>query len=788
MSEWGDETVTIVEIDQPLCDLVYGTLPCTAVLGTTGSRKCYNSRATCQDPDNYTPGTLTLRFARPQEGLLQYGNVIPSIGSISTTAGSINLAAMDRNASALGQREVVTIRLDDHLHSDHLVDKYRLERATGAAQADGVGYDPYERGTFWGKWLARNPYHTNYRVRVRQGVMGQPLEEMRTRHYIIDRIDGPTDGSVTLVAKDLFSRIEAKKAVAPAASRGELSAAITATDTTATLSPAGIGDLDYPASGRVAIGDEIIAFDRAGDTLTLTARGDLSTEADSHDAEDLVQVVLSYASQRAHNITYDLLVNYTALTAADINKAAWDAEAEALPELYTGHIAKPTPVQDLVGELSEQAGFTVWPEVSTGLIEFVALTPTVPTGEPVDDNGWIVDGSLATKRQTAKRVSQTWVYYAQINPTEDLTEKRNYRSRLVTGDLVAEDDQHYGAKAIREVFSRWIPQFGRGLAETSGERILSLFRDPPMEARFAIHASRSLALARNFRLRIAESQDDTGALLDTTHAPVEIEWDENELTIRSQQIRFFDVSEGGTGERVIHIENDDSNLNLRTIHDTLFDAPTGTETVRFIVDLGIIVGSTAATDPAVVDGTWPEGTVLRLEINGRIQGMGGKGGKGGDSTGPTAGSPGETGGTALRVRRPITIANNSELWGGAGGAGGGGAGLVEEAHPEPFFAPAGGGGGGGGAGTEPGGGAPGGDGDYIGGTGGAGTASDGGAGGAGPGTAGDGGKGGLPGEAGQAGQNGERTAGGAGGAAGYYIDGDVHVTWEVTGDRKGRVA
>ena len=99
---YGDETVVFLEIDQPLCSLTYGSAPCAAVLGTTGAAKCYNSRATCQDVANYAPGTLTLRFARPQEDLLQYGNVIPSLVSVDTTPGSINLAAMDQGASALG--------------------------------------------------------------------------------------------------------------------------------------------------------------------------------------------------------------------------------------------------------------------------------------------------------------------------------------------------------------------------------------------------------------------------------------------------------------------------------------------------------------------------------------------------------------------------------------------------------------------------------------------------------------------------------------------------------------
>lgn len=139
--DYGRETIRLLEIDQPLCARTYGQSPCAAALGATGTRKCFNTRFTCQDPENYSPGVIRLRFSNPQEGVLPYGPLIPSLADdLSTTPASINLAAMDRSASALGSREVVTIKLDDHLHSDHLVDPYRLERISGVAQKNADAY------------------------------------------------------------------------------------------------------------------------------------------------------------------------------------------------------------------------------------------------------------------------------------------------------------------------------------------------------------------------------------------------------------------------------------------------------------------------------------------------------------------------------------------------------------------------------------------------------------------------------------------------------------------------
>lgn len=726
MSDYGKETITIAEVDQPLCTRTYGDAffspsgSCSAVLGTTGSRKCHNTRATCQDEANYDPGTLTLQFSRDQQGLAKhYGYLIPSLLGLSTTPGSINLAAMESSASALGQREVVTLSFQDHRHSDLLVDKYRLERATGEAASGSPSetFDPYKRGTFWGKWLARNPYHTGYALRVREGFVGDALADMRVRHYVIDRIEGPTDGQVKIVAKDRFSIIEAQKAVAPVASRGELAANITGTPATFTVTPAGIGNTDYPLSGHVAIGDEIIQFTRSGDTFTVAARGALNTTQEDHDREDLVQVVLSHVAQLGHDIVWDLLVNYTSLassgspTGSDyINKTQWDALAASITELFTGRIATPTPVNELIGELCEQAGFTVWHDVSTNMIRFAALRAGAAS-PVVNDRDWIVDGSLSLKRNVSKRASQVWVYYGQVNPIEDLNEKRNFRSRFVSVDAGAESDTQYAVPAIREVYSRWIPQFGRQSAERCADRILAMYRDPPLEARFALHASRDgeLDLARYFFLKTSDVQDESGAEEQVAMAAVEIERGENEIAIRAQAVAFSGDSE--TSARVIYIENDVNNINLRAIHDSLYAAPEAGSpslSMTFIVLAGVTVGSTSTSTAAMRTGSWPAGVDLSINNNGRIQGKGGVGGQGGDATTSLNGVNGESGGDALLVESAMTIDNtHGEIWGGSGG-GGGGAAIATAASGGGYSNVAGGGGGPGGAGSDPGNGAAGG--------------------------------------------------------------------------------
>lgn len=790
----GDQVITLIEIDQPLCQLEYGFTPCQAFVGVTGSDKCHNTRATCQDAAAYSPGVLTLRFARTQENLLQYGPLIPLFQDISTSPASVNLAAMDKSSSGFGQREKVTLTMNDTLHSDLFVDKYRLERA----------YDPYTSGTFWGKWLARNPYHSGYAMRVYEGVIGETLDYMNVRNYIIDRIEGPTDGQVKIICKDLFSKVEARKALAPLQSRGELKFDITAVAGSATLNPAGIGNLEYPASGHVAIGDECITFTRSGDVLTLTQRGALNTDADDHTSQDLVQLVLSFVAQPPHTIAKVLLTDYAGLVdGVDFVFSDWEDKATEIVDLYTGRITEPTAVSDLIAELEQQAGFTLWPDVRDGKIKFTALRPSTPI-ETVNDNGWIVDKSLDISRLDSARISEVWVHYGQIRPNGSMTDRRNYYSTLIEDDEAAESETQYDGITVREVFSRWIPQFGRDAATRTGQRLLAMFRDAPLQAEFTMYADKvdRLTYADYFNLLVDEVQDEFGQPTPVAMAPLMIENGEDYVKVKGQSIRFPAEAPPGASEVVVYIENDAYNLNLRTIYDSLFATPTGSEIIRFVVEPGVKVGSTSTGTPSIRTGSWPAGVTLTFTCNGRVQGKGGVAGQGGGYYEGLTGLNGSAGGPAFQAEYAISIDNtDGELWGGGGGGGGGGCGFLPSTGLYM-----GGGGGGGGSGFNPGAGAapgssfnynpsfppnpqPGSDGGTeAGGAEGAGHSF-----GGPPDFSGNGGAGGAPGIAGDngtssGGPNTPPQSGGTGGATGNYIVGNSFVTWIANGDRRGGVA
>jgi hypothetical protein len=149
----GREPFIAVQIDQDFCTRTYGVAPCTAA---TPGNKCFNTLATCQDTANYEKGERTISFCKPASKIPKTQTFIPSVASVSTAPTKINPTNQDRNSSPLGQRAAATIVFDDHPHSDFLVDPYLSDR----------NYDPLERGTFWSKWVARNPYYQNRPLRI----------------------------------------------------------------------------------------------------------------------------------------------------------------------------------------------------------------------------------------------------------------------------------------------------------------------------------------------------------------------------------------------------------------------------------------------------------------------------------------------------------------------------------------------------------------------------------------------------------------------------------------------
>lgn len=530
------------------------------------------------------------------------------------------------------------------------------------------------------------------------------------------------------------------------------------------------------------------------DDLQLLERGAFNTTARAHNAEERVQLCLVYDGLEPDLIIADLETNYAGVDASMIDAAAWAAEVDAfLQRVYSTIITEPTGVNKLVSELIEQAALMHWYDPEAAQLRLQVLRNITPDAAPIDDNLYL-KGSLSTKEQPETRLSQVWTYYARRNPTLPLTDQYNYGSVVVTPDLEAETDN--GSSAVKKVFSRWIPEFGRATASRVNDLMLGRFRMPPRKVTFELMRGtepESMAPGGGFYLQAPSLQDATGARDLVPIQVTRVRPDDTKVIVEAEEATFAQLDPVDLVNRQIIIDANAYNINIRDIHDNIFPEivdPYGIS-LTVIIQPGVTVGSLDVNSPALDVGSFPLGLAITILVLGRIQGKGGRGALT-DQSG-TVSTTAENGGAAIYTRQAITLDLNGdgEVWGGAGG---GGSYYINIFYPTSPYA--GGnyvyrGAGGGGAGKNPG--AGGTTNQKLGGAPGVDSSSDAGT----PDAGGEAhaafssyraGDGGDPGQNGQA-QTGASPGPGivinAPGVAGAAIDGDSYVTVAVAGDIRG---
>lgn len=681
-------------------------------------------------PPDSPPLMQTFRFALDVGYLPNTIDAIPSMKEVKIDPATISLG------EDLGKRATVTATFRDHRHI--------------------FAGEDFASGTFWGKFRSRYGLRLRgYPLRVIVGALGDALVDMETRHFVIESTDGPsTKGEFQIIAKDILKLADGDRSQAPVLSNGFLNAGITNVATSLTLAPAGIGNAEYPGGSPtnffVAIGGSEICLvtARAGDVLTIT-RGQRNTAAVAHNAQDRVQLVLSYVAVDAATIIRDLLVTYAGVPASNITLASWQAELSTyLNTVYTAYIAEPTSVAKLVSELIEQVGLVLWWDDIGEQVRLLVLRPIASTADVYDQTNYLA-GSLDITEQPEKRLTQIYTYFAKINPLVNDDQINNYRSTSFVTDTAAQAS--YGTDVIKKIYSRWIADGGRAVADTLGQVLLARFRDPPRRIAFNILRGSGVAPILGVGYQIGgwpfQAIDGSAAMVPAQITRLNPRADFFETEVEEISATSFGVS--SPGDHAVIIDADIFNVNLRTMHDSIYGAPVAGNTVTCTINTGVKVGSTTAATAAFEVGTWPGGVTVNVVILGRIEGRGGNGGAG-------TSAAGGAGGIALRTRQTINVTSSAgQIWGGGGGGGGGATSFGTQQ-----------GGGGGGGGKNPGSG-----GASTGNSGSAGTTEAGGAGGFGVNI---GGAGGNPGLAGTAGAG----PGGAGGAAGTAIDGIsfVHFT------------
>ena len=472
------EPLQVVEIVEPRCSRTFGTAPCLA----TGER-CFNTDATCRfiTALDLTASAVT-RFVKPAANRtlatgFQPGTAIPALMAVDTAPTVLNVGAGNDDLSPLGARAVATVALMDFPFNDVGFDPYPSTRS----------YNPVTRGSFWTKWLARNPYHVGYTLRIYDGYFGDDLSAMIMREYSIEKIDA-SRSSVRITAKDILRKITDNQIKAPALSNGALALAIGAADTSFTVAGAVLAD--YPATGWVRIGSEMIAYTSrvtSGSNLVFSGltRGALNTTAAGQSLNARVQRVLAYIDTPFSDIIYDLLTVWGEIPAGFITKPDWDAEFDEWRSLYrfTGYVTEPTDVDRLVGELCQQGLANVWWDERVQKIIFRAQRPNFAP-RTLTQEGDIVADSFVVTENPKDRCSQVYVYFNPRSPVLNLTDKNSFANAEAFIDV--DKERQYGETKVKEIFCRWVPT--NVIARTLGQAYLLRFRDVRKEISFTLTA------------------------------------------------------------------------------------------------------------------------------------------------------------------------------------------------------------------------------------------------------------------------------------------------------------
>ena len=664
----GAEPVYVVELELDYCALQFGQLPCTAQADPAQS--CYNTIATCPVREVYQNAPKRWRFVEPRAGL--FFEAFPFL----TGAPSFSPAELD-TGGGLGLRSQVTVTLADSAHNDIDVDPYVRQRPFNAE----------DKGTFWGKFLERNPFYLGRKmtVYVAHQVNGEiNLDRAQRLQYVIERIDGPdSSGQVRIVAKDVLKLADNLRAQFPEPSLGRLLEPMDDSQTTFFILPDAAAS--YPSQGKVRIGSEIIRYFRIGNEFTVVnpdnqqspvGRGIDNTTAESHNVDATVQRVREVAPNTVPAILGFLLGDIAGIDTAFFDLPQWQSVQPQIGFLFSAQVSEPEGVADLIEQLLRASGAYIWYDERDQKIKLGAIRETPDLGEvpQLNDDANLIEDSISIRRLDDSRLTQVWYSRGLIDSTESITDPINYATRTVAADFESESTLFYRQRRIEQIWARWTPRENAAAAFTVANRRLARYRRTPRQIEFRMD-TKDAGIWYGDIVAIAHRnmQDSFG---DTPPVPFIITRVAHQghaaLVYRGVEYDVRDVPTFADDDLII-IDSDAVDVNLRDIYEqTIGPAEDAGDVITVVVFDGVRVQGA----PAIRTGGFPNSDVLIIN-RGAIGGRPGRAGTGGlavvDPEAPFSGNgePGGLGANAIELDDDTEIRNEGRILAGAGGSGGG---------------------------------------------------------------------------------------------------------------------
>ena len=586
-----------VRLSLDFCDNAFGsnTFP-SACTADSSAQPCFNTRETCQALQAYrldSSGKRQYVFSQEMGDRLTGVEKYAHSALISVSSAPTEIVP----TKGISLRSNVTIKLRDFMSTDTDADDHAASRS----------YITTDQGSYFTKFLARNPHYVGRTVEVFDGYVaydGSIQAQDGKKKYIIDSMFLDND-VLTIKCKDPMTLADELKAKVPAPSPFTLKGSLAhgtvngvqlrineASDATAPQVHA-----EYGLSGYVRIEKEILAYTRAesDDHLDFHVSGRESwgshelLDGETYDAGEQVQKCVTFgeydgsgAGITINDVGYELLVNQAGVPAEACNNESgglysWvDEKTNWLSSFRVDAIlSEPKEVNKQLLQLGSMVGVNFFYDDLSAQIIMRAETPEIEVSDIVrvtDDH--IIEDSYKLMQADKDRISRVYYYYNMRDHTEDRDKPKNFRNLYVNIDSDSETDFEYGKESNKVIYGWGVRE--SSVATSVSQRILNRFKKTPISCSFKLDASYDqLSTGDHFYLSTRHITDIYGEQKIQTEMQVlstKFDSKKQQFLIKAKQFRFGTLNQGKVTANDIGGFNaanaDNSTVGFNSLNDT----------------------------------------------------------------------------------------------------------------------------------------------------------------------------------------------------------------------------